>query len=187
MIQHEMHPTLIQLDSALANIHASPRDQGIIELIVSRPGKGERSIHKTRQLSITGGLEGDNWENDCWKTLPNGKPDPEVQIAIINTRLLTAICPDTSRWPLAGDQLYTDLDLSQSNLPIGTRLSVGSTILEITNEPHLGCSQFAERFGKDSLKFTLTPEGRKLNLRGVYAKIVQDGCITKGDTIAKIS
>ncbi len=181
-----MHPTLEQLELSLETIAASPSKQGTVELIISRPETGKRVVHTIGNFSKTGGLEGDNWANDCWKTLPDGKSDPIVQIAITNTRLLAAICPDKSRWPLAGDQIYTELNLSKTNLPVGTRLSAGTVILEITQEPHLGCSQYAEHFGKDSLKFTLTPRGRELNLRGIYAKVIKSGSINTGDRISKI-
>ena len=40
---------------------------------------------------------------------------------------------------------FVDLDLSDDNLPPGTRLAVGPTLLEITAVPHKGCKKFAAR------------------------------------------
>ena len=89
------------------------------------------------------------------------------------------------RWPLAGDQLYIDLDLSDDNLPAGTRLAIGSAVIEVTAEPHTGCRKFSERFGVDATKFVNSKEGRRLHLRGINAKVVQSGTIRVGDLARK--
>jgi len=90
------------------------------------------------------------------------------------------------RWPLAGDQLFVDLDLSKANVPPGTRISVGSAILEATDQPHTGCKKFAARFGADALKFISSPTGRELQLRGINLKVVQGGEIRPGDAVKKL-
>ena len=90
------------------------------------------------------------------------------------------------RWPLAGDQLYVDLDLSVENLPAGTRLAVGDAVVEITPEPHTGCAKFSARFGTDALKFVNKPPGRELRLRGVNARVVTPGTVRPGDAISKL-
>ena len=92
---------------------------------------------------------------------------------------------DKSRWPLAGDQLVIDLDLSVANLPPGTRLAIGSAVIEVTAQPHTGCAKFIERFGADAHQFVNSPVGRELNLRGINAKVVQAGRIRVGDVVAK--
>ena len=103
----------------------------------------------------------------------------------MSMRAIGAISPDETRWPLAGDQLFVDLDLTLTNLPPGTRLQVGGAVLEVTAQPHTGCGKFVERFGVDAMKWVNSPEGRELNLRGIYAKVVAAGRVRPGDTITK--
>ena len=90
-------------------------------------------------------------------------------------------------WPLAGDQLFVDLDLSAGNVPAGTRLRAGTALLEVTDAPHTGCDKFAQRFGVDATKFVNSAKGRGLNLRGVNARVIQPGIARRGDVIAKES
>ena len=87
------------------------------------------------------------------------------------------------RWALAGDQLYIDLDLSDANLPPGTRLAIGSAVIEITDQPHTGCAKFASRFGADATKFVNSIEGKRLHLRGINAKVVERGVARVGDIV----
>ena len=169
----------------LESIKNSPKDQGILELIVIRPRENERIVLAECALSARLGAHGDMWAGGCWKTLPDGSPHPDVQITIMNSRCIALLAQEKSRWPLAGDQLYVDLDLSDDNLPVGQRLAIGTAILEITDPPHTGCGQFAERYGKAALKFVNSPIGKQLHLRGIYAKVIQDGLIRTGDTVTK--
>jgi MOSC domain-containing protein YiiM len=108
-----------------------------------------------------------------------------MQINIINARLIALVAQDRERWPLAGDQLYLDMDLSSVNLPPGTRLAIGTALLEVTSQPHTGCGKFVERFGLDAMKFVNSPLGRELNLRGINARVVQPGTIRPGDIARK--
>ena len=171
--------TLAELEVALTSILASPQDAGHLELIVRRPAKGQREVIDEGQLSLEEGLCG-----DCWKTTDSYI---EAQIAIMNARSAAAIAGDRSRWALAGDQLYIDMDLSETNLPAGTQLELGSAILEITAEPHTGCSKFAARFGVEAVKFVNSARGRELNLRGLNTRVIRAGIIRKGDFVRKIS
>lgn len=109
-----------------------------------------------------------------------------MQINIMNSRAIALIACERDRWALAGDQLYIDLDLSGSNLPPGTRLELGSAILEITAPPHTGCSKFAARFGVEAVKFVNSVRGRQMNLRGLNARVVKPGAVRKGDIVRKI-
>ena len=93
---------------------------------------------------------------------------------------------DRERWPLAGDQLYVDLNLSGENLPPGTRLAVGTAVLEVTPPPHTGCKKFVARFGIEAMKFVNSGVGRELNLRGVNAKVVGSGTVRPGDAVKKL-
>ena len=103
-----------------------------------------------------------------------------------NARAAALIAGDRERWPLAGDQLIVDLDLSSENLPAGTRLAVGTAVIEVTDEPHTGCKKYSSRFGLDALMFANSPEGRELNLRGINTRVVQSGTVRVGDAVHKL-
>ena len=87
---------------------------------------------------------------------------------------------------MSGDQLFADIDLSAENMPPGTRISVGSAILEATDQPHTGCKKFSARFGIDALKLISSPIGKELQLRGINTKVVQGGGIKPGDIVKKL-
>jgi hypothetical protein len=175
------------LHSAMPLLLGSPRDAAALELIVARPWSNQRTLLRSALLSPELGLEGDNWSTHCSQTLADGSSDPDVQLTLMNTRIARLIAGgDHALWALAGDQLYADLDLSYENLPVGQRLAVGGAVIEITAEQHTGCAKYAKRFGADALRFINSPEGRRLNLRGIYARVVKAGQIAAGDGIAKI-
>lgn len=179
-------PTQI-LEAAWSNLQAAPKTSAALELIVVRPAGDQRVMLSSAELSPQYGLHGDNWSRGCWKTLADGSPDPTVQLTLMSTRLARLVMgADPAHWALAGDQLYADLDLSYDNLPVGQRLAVGSAVLEITAELHKGCAKYQQRFGPDALRFISSPAGKRLNLRGIYAQVVQAGRIAIGDTVHKI-
>jgi MOSC domain-containing protein YiiM len=138
------------------------------------------------ELSPELGVHGDNWAKGCWMSLPDGRPHPDVQVTIMNARTIALIAQEEARWQLAGDNLLVDLDLSADNLPPGTRLSVGSVVLEITEVPHKGCKKFAGRFGVDATRFVNSRDGLRMHLRGIYASIVKPGLVAVGDAVKKL-
>jgi len=180
------HVRLDELNCGLLEIRQSPKDQGVVRAIVIRPGANERRSLPQGAASPERGLHGDCWAQGCWLTLPDGRPHPDVQVAIMNARTIALIAQDHERWPLAGDNLYLDLDLSDENLPCGQQLAIGAAVLAITEIPHNGCKKFAERFGKDAVRFVNSPEGKALHLRGRYARVVHPGTISVGDVVKKI-
>jgi MOSC domain-containing protein YiiM len=111
---------------------------------------------------------------------------PDIQIAIMNSRVLDLVSGGRERWSLAGDNIIADLDLSQANLVPGQKLEVGTAVLEITDEAHEGCKKFASRFGADALRFVNLGRAKELRLRGIYARVVQPGTISVGDVIKKV-
>jgi MOSC domain-containing protein YiiM len=118
--------------------------------------------------------------------LPDGRPHPDVQVTLMNARTIALIAQDETRWPLAGNNLYVDLDLSAENLPPGTRLAIGTAVVEITAVPHNGCKKFAARFGLEATRFVNSKVGKRLHLRGIYARIARPGTIAVGDLVRKL-
>lgn len=177
---------LSELEAGLDEIRDSPKQEGVLKLIVRRPGIGEREVLQEAELDREEGLVGDNWSTRGSSRTPDGASHPDMQINIMNSRSVALIAQSPDRWHLAGDQLFIDLDLSAENLPPGTCLALGSAVLEVTSQPHTGCKKFVERFGADALRFVNSPMGRRLNLRGINAKVVQPGVIRAGDLVRKI-
>ena len=159
-------------------VRASPKDGGVLKLIVLRLPNDQRHMPQQATLSAEGGVAGDRWS---LKT----NPDPLAQISVMNSRFLEAIAGEAERMSLAGDNLIVDLDLHEDNLPPGTRLRIGRALVEVTNVPHTGCSKFERRYGKAVLDLTNTPEGSAMHLRGVLARVIQGGEVQVGDAIHK--
>jgi hypothetical protein len=180
------HLTTVELEAGLDEIRIAPKDEGVLELIVRRPAVDEREVLAEGELDLVEGLVGDSWKRRSSKTTPDGSPNPEMQLNIMNARVIALVAQDRDRWQLAGDQLFLDMDLSAENLPDGTRLSLGSAVIEVTPPPHLGCQKFVARFGLEAMKFVNSPLGKQLHLRGINAKVVQAGVICVGDVARKI-
>jgi MOSC domain-containing protein YiiM len=180
------HLSMDELETGLDYIRQSPKDEGVLELIARRPRDDERETLETGQLDLQSGLEGDNWITRGSKRTPDGTSHPDMQITLMNSRAIALIAGGKDRWPLAGDQLYVDLDLSAENLPVGTRLAIGMAVVKVSAQPHTGCAKFVARFGLDAQKFVNSPEGKQLHLRGINAKVIQSGTIQVGDLVRKI-
>jgi MOSC domain-containing protein YiiM len=181
------HLSLAELTEGLPAILASPKDRGTLRAIVARPAKGERRDLDSVSISLAGGVEGDHWVQGCWKSTEDGKPHPDVQICLMNARCIALIAQDRANWPPAGDNLFLDMDLSPDNLPPGTRIGIGSAEMVITDTPHNGCASFIERYGRDACLFVNTGEGKRLRLRGIYARVTRDGRVSVGDTVVKLA
>ena len=180
------HLTMADLEAGLDYIRQSPKDNGILRMIVRRPQEDEREIVGAGELDPLHGLLGDNWNSRGSGHTPDGSVHTDTQITVMNARTIALLAQDKERWSLAGDQLYIDLDLSTDNLPSGTRLAIGSAVLEVSAEPHTGCKKFSSRFGVEAMKFVNSPEGKQLHLRGINAKVIQAGTIRVGEVVRKI-
>jgi MOSC domain-containing protein YiiM len=183
-----VHLSTEAIEAGLDEIRRAPADVGVVELIVRRPAVDEREVLQVGQLDESVGLVGDTWTERRSSRTEDGSPHPDMQLNVMNARVirLLADSPDRERWALAGDQLYLDLDISEANLPAGTRLALGSAVIEITAQPHTGCHKFSSRFGVDALRFVNSPVGRELHLRGINARVVVGGTVRAGDTVRKL-
>ena len=180
------HLTTEELEAGLGEILRSPKDAGRLELIVRRPRVDEREVLAEGKLNLSEGLVGDGWRERGSSRTPDGSAHPEMQLNVMNARAIALVAQGRERWPLAGDQLYLDLDLSGENLPAGTRLALGEAVIEVTAQPHTGCKKFVARFGLEAMKFVNSEAGRALNLRGINARVVRPGVIRVGDLARKI-
>ncbi|MDE2777936.1 MAG: MOSC domain-containing protein [Chloroflexota bacterium] len=171
--------TVEDLEARWGDIDRSPQDQGTVELIVRRPAPDQREPLQRAAFSAEAGLLGDDW-------LRRHGDEIEAQITLMNSRVAQLLAGDKARWAEAGDQLFIDLDISQDNLPPGTRIQLGEVVMQISTLPHTGCTKFARRFGGHARKWTATEAGARERRRGVYARVIQDGEIKVGDSITKL-
>ncbi len=180
------HLSLQHLEAGLGTIRDSPRDGGRLVQIVRRPAVGMRELLEEVLLDRVTGLTGDNWLIRGSKNTPDGSADPDRQITVMNARVAELVADGKDRMPLAGDQLYVDLDLSLDNLPAGALLAIGEAVLAVSEAPHLGCAKFVERFGAEAMRFVNSRTGRQLRLRGMNTRVVQPGLVRCGDVATKL-
>jgi len=180
------HLSLLELEAGLEYIRQSPKNDGLLKLIVRRPDVDVREVVTTAELSLEEGLIGDTWKLRSSSHTSDRSANFKSQITLMNARTVALLAQSEDRWTLAGDQLYVDMDLSDENLSAGTRLALGSAVVEVTDEPHTGCKKFAMRYGTDATKFVNSREGKRLHLRGINARVIQAGTIQVGDVVKKL-
>jgi hypothetical protein len=137
-------------------------------------------------LDVADGLVGDTWKERGSRRTPDGSAHPDMQLNLMNHRLVELLAQDPEREQLAGDQMFVDLDLSHDNLPAWSELHIGGpggAVIVVTDQPHTGCGKFIARFGKDALAFVNGPEGKPRRLRGLCAKVVRPGPVRPGDEV----
>jgi len=180
------HLTMAELEASLDEIRQSPKDKGVLDLIVRRPRIEEREVLDEAELNLVEGLAGDCWRDRGSSRTADGSADPDMQLNIMNSRVIALVAQDKNRWQLAGDQLYIDMDLSAENLPAQTQLTLGSAVIEVTAPSHTGCKKFVGRFGLEAMKFVNSPLGLQLRLRGLNARVIRPGVVRVGDVARKI-
>ena len=181
------HLTTGELEAGLGEILRAPASDGVVELIVRRPAENEREVLAEGRLDLVEGLVGDTWRLRGSKRTADGSSHPDMQLNVMSARVVDLVAAgERERWALAGDQLYVDLDLSEANLPPGTRLALGSAVIQVTDQPHTGCAKFSARFGAAAHTFVNTKAHRHLRLRGLNARVVEPGTVRAGDAIRKL-
>ena len=179
------HLTTDELTERVAALDVPPMDNGTITALVLRPEVNERKVVQSIRVKPNEGIEGDNYVARGSSKTPDGGPHPEAQICMMRSDVLNVFSDgDEAKWPLAGDQMLVDFDLSTDNLPTGTELGIGSATFRVVAKPHNGCQKFSERYGLDARRFANSdPVAR---YRGIYIIVLTEGEVSVGDTIAKI-
>jgi hypothetical protein len=180
------YQTAEQLEAGMAGVREAPKDEGPVRLIVRRPGRGQREVLAEGQLDVDQGLIGDDWINR--PGMRRDTPSPYAQVTVMNARAAQLVSGDDepTTWAQCGDQLYLDLDISEANMPAGTRIAVGEAVLEIQAEPHTGCVQFRSWWGAEALRHISTTEGQALRMRGANTRVIKSGLVRPGDTARKL-
>jgi MOSC domain-containing protein YiiM len=186
MLNKVEHLSMSELEAGMDYLRETPKETGTLKMIVRRPAVDEREVLTEGELDLQKGLVGDTWNVRVSEHSTDGQPNLYAQITVMNARATELLAQEKARWPLAGDQLYVDFDLSDENIPPGTRLAIGSALLEVSAEPHSGCKKFSARFGVEAMKFVNSLEGKQLHLRGINAKVIQSGAIRVGDSVKKV-
>ena len=182
-----MYRTTADLERLIDHLQSAPREEGLVEMVVRRPDIDLREVVETGVLDPVVGLVGDNWEARGAPNTADGSADPLAQLTIMNSRVAHAVALLEERWPLCGDQIYVDMDISHVNLPAGSRLQIGTAIVEVSPTPHTGCQKFASRFGAEALRFVNVGVGREGRFRGLNAFVVEGGWFRKGDRVRKLT
>jgi hypothetical protein len=180
------HVSAIELEQGLADVLASPTDQGRLRAIFVRPAANERRSLETATLTPEGGIDGDRWATDGYYVMKDGRRNRRAQVTLINGQFLRQIAGADDAMCLAGDNLIVDFDLSEANMRAGSRLAIGpQVVIEISDLPHTGCNKFAARFGQEARDFANNERGKMLHLRGLHAQIICGGTIRVGDSVCK--
>jgi MOSC domain-containing protein YiiM len=179
-------PSTAELESALDHLRDAPSGAGRLTLVVRRPERLAREVLDQAVVDEADGLVGDNWLTRATSRAVAAGRHLDAQITVMSARMVGLLGDTDAERALAGDQLYVDLDLSLDNLPAGTRLAIGSAVIEVSDTPHTGCAKFSARFGGDAQRWVNSPVGRDRRLRGMNARIVQAGTVRAGDSIRKV-
>jgi MOSC domain-containing protein YiiM len=168
-----------ELQRVLHHVLGSPRGEGRVEMVVRRPDQGEREVLTEARIEPGQGVVGDRWAAKATRS-------PDAEVTLMNARCIAVLAGAVDRWPLAGDQLYVDFDLGVDHLPVGTRVTVGEAVLEVSAKPHRGCARFSARFGPEALRMVRSDAGMAARLRGMNTRVVRGGVVRTGDPIAKL-
>lgn len=177
------HPTYDELMAALPGVLSAPKTGSAVELLCFRPGYGERQFPSELTLTHDRGIPGERWETAPWLKLEDGSGHPGIQVSILPRRILDLVWRDREAVVSPGDTFVCDLDMTEANLPEGTRLAVGTAVLRVSDVFNDSCAKWKVRYGSDAYNWARAPEHKHLRLRGVLCSIEQDGVIRLGDAV----
>ncbi|MEM7242835.1 MAG: hypothetical protein AAF429_11680 [Pseudomonadota bacterium] len=183
-----MTPERAILNAALPLILQAPKDDAEIQQLCYRPDYGERAF--VDQLSVTraGGVENCRWSKAPWLKLPDGSGDPQIQVSILPKRILDLVWrPEEEGGVHPGDTFIVDMDMTEENLPAGTLLQAGGAVLRVSEKWNDACVKWKTRYGADALDWVRQENHVRLRLRGILCSVHQDGVISKGDRLRKVS
>jgi len=147
---------------------------GAVRLLVLRRGGGRHSRVERLRLDPATGIDGDRWAA--------GDRDPDDQVSLMDARVVEALA-GAGGLDVPGDNLIVDLDLGEQALPFGSRLRVGTAVIQLSGKLHAGCSRFRARLGDEALRWVNDKVNRPLRLRGLYARILEGGEVAIGDLV----
>lgn len=174
---------MAELMAALPAIMAAPKTDAPIDSLCLRPARNERRLVQSIRMTRAEGIPGERWLTEPWLTLPDGRPDPRIQISILPTRVMDLVWRDRVGTPHPGDPIVADLDCSEANLPEGTLIQAGTAVLRVSDEFNAGCVKWKARYGADARAFLDAPGHPTLRLRGVLCAVEVDGEVTLLDRL----
>jgi hypothetical protein len=181
-----MTPTFAQLMAAMPHVLSAPKTNSRIESLCFRPNRNQRTFPDHLTLTQAQGVPNERWLTEPWLRLPDGRPDPDIQVSILPLRVLNLVWNEADAEPHPGDTIIADLDTSEANLPAGTRLQIGSAVLRVSNVFNDGCVKWKARYGADAKSWITAPGHPELRLRGILCAVETDGIIRLGDSIIKL-
>lgn len=179
----KQYATADDLRLGLPNVLAAPKTDAPIAMLCFREGFGMRAFPEVLTMTRASGIPGERWLKHPWLKLPDGSPDPRIQVSILPLRVLDLVWRDRVGTVHPGDTIVADLDMTHANLPSGTLLQVGSAVLRVSDEPNDGCVKWKARYGAAAMDWIVAPEHADLRLRGVLCSIERDGVVGVADRI----
>lgn len=175
-----------ELEAALPSILAAPREAGVVRLLCARPKPDARTFPEALALTRAQGVAGDFEMSRPWLKLPDGGPDPQIQVSIISWRVLELVWRDRDRIPHPGDNIAVDMNLTRETLPAGSLLSAGTAVLRVSEEPNDGCAKWKVRCGRAAYDWTTAKPNLPLRLRGLFCSVEKDGELRLGDSLRRL-
>ncbi len=178
--------TETELYAALPLFLDAPKDNAPILDLCLRPDYGQRDFVERITLTRKNGIPGERWNRAPWIKLPDGSPDPRIQVSILGKRVMDAVWRDRANTPHPGDTMIADMDFSHENMPVGQLLQAGSALIRVSDVFNDACVKWKTRYGTPAKDFITVPAHVTYRLRGILCEVVEDGIVTLGDRLTKI-
>jgi hypothetical protein len=175
-----------ELAAALPAVLAAPRDAGEVRLLCARPRPNARTFPPMLTLTRAGGVGGDFEMSRPWLELPDGSPDPQIQVSVMPWQVLDLVWRDRDRVAHPGDNIAVDMNLSVDNLPVGSLIEAGTAILRVSAEPNDGCVKWKVRCGRPAFAWVSRKDHLHLRLRGLFCSVERDGEVRLGDRLRRL-